>query len=244
MQDIARLFAQLNQEIMFARQRLQVLAETRSDWVAMIEEQVGSVIAGQEAESERRRQVSALSCFLKGIRHFPSLPRSSRSDTIHEPLGSSVEPTTLTVRNVPARYTQEELLKEWAPYHTFDFLYLPFSHQKKSTTGCAYINFASKDAALDFVRRWHGRFLKKHRSQDRPLNIVFASLQGYQANVEKAVSLLEKVRNESIMPALYCGGARVLTRPVLEAARASMQVSVDSVDSGGDTGARLAGPPT
>mmetsp|Transcript_456 Transcript_456/g.1147 ORF Transcript_456/g.1147 Transcript_456/m.1147 type:complete len:508 (-) Transcript_456:220-1743(-) len=124
----------------------------------------------------------------------------------------SPEVTSLCVRNVPARYSQKQLLKEWKPDGSFDFLYLLFSVREKKTLGCAFINFRSHEEALIFQDRWHGRFLESH-GKNRALDVTAASVQGYEANLQHLRQRnVEYIQNDECLPALFCGLSRLNTR--------------------------------
>eukprot|EP00418_Pyrodinium_bahamense_P012640 CAMPEP_0179110982 /NCGR_PEP_ID=MMETSP0796-20121207/51819_1 /TAXON_ID=73915 /ORGANISM="Pyrodinium bahamense, Strain pbaha01" /LENGTH=582 /DNA_ID=CAMNT_0020809127 /DNA_START=30 /DNA_END=1776 /DNA_ORIENTATION=- len=56
--------------------------------------------------------------------------------------------TTLTIRNVPGRYTQDRLIEEWGPEYSYDFLYLPHSLRDQRSKGYAFVNFTTHEAAL------------------------------------------------------------------------------------------------
>jgi len=104
---------------------------------------------------------------------------------VHRPIKPlQLGATTLAVRNVPARYTQEELIKEWGFDGTYDFLHLPYCTKSKRTLGCAFVNFVTQEEAVAFQRRWHGTFLQRH-GKTRALDIVEATVQGYWPNLAR-----------------------------------------------------------
>lgn len=90
--------------------------------------------------------------------------------------------TTWMVRNIPVNYTQKMLVKEWPADGSYDFLYLPRSHDGPCHCGYAFINFVSEALALDFKRAWHRKNLTHADPAAKRLNIVAASVQGFEAN--------------------------------------------------------------
>eukprot|EP00416_Gambierdiscus_australes_P000243 CAMPEP_0171141058 /NCGR_PEP_ID=MMETSP0766_2-20121228/139938_1 /TAXON_ID=439317 /ORGANISM="Gambierdiscus australes, Strain CAWD 149" /LENGTH=168 /DNA_ID=CAMNT_0011604773 /DNA_START=8 /DNA_END=510 /DNA_ORIENTATION=+ len=80
--------------------------------------------------------------------------------------------TTAVVRNIPRDYSQEDLLGEWVPNGTFNYLHMP---QKNSMEpfGYAFVNFVSPQCLVSFQERWHGRYLSK-RSFNKPLDVAIA----------------------------------------------------------------------
>lgn len=245
--EIARMLAQLDRDIEVTQRQMAALRAVRESWRVIIEERVGGVAALTEGEFERQPELDsqseieiplALSYLLNRGRTPPAPSSSSRSEGDSGPCDSEApavfasssssasssapRPTTLTVRNIPARYSQEGLLEEFAPRSTVDFFYLPYCLRTKKTTGSAYINFISYDATLDFVRAWHGRFLRnvRKRGRERPLDIVYSQVQGYQRNMERSVGLLDGIKNDSMLPLIMQGGVRLSARAELEATRA------------------------
>jgi len=121
--------------------------------------------------------------------------------------------TTVVLRNIPARYGIEDLLQEWEPDGSFDFLHLPRQERRSRHLGHAFLNFVSHTHAVDFCRKWHGGVLKFGMS--KPLDITAASIQGYEGNLANLrVKKVWRVRDEHL-PALFCGEQRLDTRSVL-----------------------------
>lgn len=96
------------------------------------------------------------------------------------PLGSL---TTLTVRNIPTAYSQEELLQEWPVDRSYDYLHFPYSDSMGRSIGIAFINFLSPELAAQFRKRWHGRSLGRHAT-GKMLRVEPAKVQGRNANLE------------------------------------------------------------
>jgi len=117
--------------------------------------------------------------------------------------------TTLTIRNVPARYTQDELMKEWGPKYSYNFFHLPYNTKEKKTLGFAFVNFTTHGAALFFQNRWHGKFLPLH-AKGRALDIVASPAQGYLANLQRV--RITNVEDDRLLPATFNGNLRLDTR--------------------------------
>ena len=60
------------------------------------------------------------------------------------PLGA----TTVAVQNVPARTTQEEILRTFEPDGNYNMLFLPYSIKQRRTCGYCFLNFLTPEAAL------------------------------------------------------------------------------------------------
>ncbi|CAE8616837.1 unnamed protein product [Polarella glacialis] len=98
--------------------------------------------------------------------------------------------TTLVIRNIPARYTQEMLLTEFIPDGSFDFFFLPYSFKNARTMGIAFINFRTHALALDFQGRWHRHFLQDH-GRTKHLDVAAATVQGLEANLDVAAATVQ-----------------------------------------------------
>ncbi|CAJ1461745.1 unnamed protein product [Effrenium voratum] len=123
--------------------------------------------------------------------------------------------TTLMVRNIPVRYTQEMLLKEWPNQGTYDFLYLPICIKKKCNTSFAFINFVTPQHARDFAEKWHHERLLFFSAR-KPLDISLADLQGLEKNLLQCMNnKTSRIRNVRFQPAVFNGNERVSVDNVL-----------------------------
>lgn len=120
--------------------------------------------------------------------------------------------TTLVVRNIPARYTQEKLLMEWIPDGSFDLLHLPFNFREKKMASHVFLNFVSHEMAVRFQEQWHGKFLSVH-GRTRALDICSSTIQGYMPYLDR-MPILQN-RDDSLLPALFREGVRLNTRSEL-----------------------------
>jgi len=106
------------------------------------------------------------------------------------PVRSQDAITTLMVRNVPNRYTQQELLDEinrLGFQGKYDFLYLPLDVRNRCNVGYAFVNFRSAEIAAQFVKIFDKR---PFRNQKRRIATCRpAHLQGVEANWEHCSKL-------------------------------------------------------
>jgi len=131
------------------------------------------------------------------------------------------EAKTLMVRNIPVRYTQDMLLKEW-PNDTgmYDFVYLPICIDRKRNASFCFINFVDTESALKFHTAWHKQRLQ-HFSTRKPLDISPADVQGRDENLLQIVrNKTFRIRNVHFQPAIFDGADRV-----------SMEAFMDGLDA-------------
>eukprot|EP00448_Togula_jolla_P023368 CAMPEP_0170574166 /NCGR_PEP_ID=MMETSP0224-20130122/3153_1 /TAXON_ID=285029 /ORGANISM="Togula jolla, Strain CCCM 725" /LENGTH=262 /DNA_ID=CAMNT_0010896801 /DNA_START=14 /DNA_END=802 /DNA_ORIENTATION=- len=101
------------------------------------------------------------------------------------PLDTAEETTTLMLRRIPPRCTQQRLMhviNKVGFQGRYDFLYLPTHARSCNNRGFAFCNLESPEAAKEFFRLCHGRYLPTMHSKE-PLDIVPAEIQGYERNV-------------------------------------------------------------
>jgi len=92
-------------------------------------------------------------------------------------------PTSLHVRNIPARYSQDKLLSEWpSAVWGFTFLFLPHSYSTHRSVGYGFVSFMSHELAFRFASRWHRQVLKD-QGGNRKLDMSWAEVQGFNDNV-------------------------------------------------------------
>jgi len=96
-------------------------------------------------------------------------------------------PTTLMIRNIPNRYTQNELILELEALgfaSTFDFLYVPLDKGTMSNVGYAFVNFVDPQWATKCMEAFHGYHFKRHRKVSGKIAAVsIAHIQGLEANL-------------------------------------------------------------
>lgn len=94
--------------------------------------------------------------------------------------------TTVMVKNVPVKYTQRKLLREFlsAGFHgKMDFIYLPIDPRSRCSRGFAFCNFSSPEVTQEFFSTFHKKFLNSYDSEV-PLEVAAAEIQGFEANAE------------------------------------------------------------
>lgn len=126
--------------------------------------------------------------------------------------------TTLLVRNIPARFSRDQLVQIWcvdAPETQYDFLYLPYDASMHRTKGYAFLNCLSAEAARRFWERWHRQHLPGAKNV-KALHVGAAKLQGLQANLSY-LSRHNGVRiPEAHQPVVLVNGLRVDFLALLE----------------------------
>jgi RNA recognition motif 2 len=103
--------------------------------------------------------------------------------------------TSLMVRNIPNKYTQQMLLSEFeANGHgpgVIDFFYLPIDFKNRCNRGYAFINFVDPMDILAFHRRYYGKHWRTFNS-DKICDITYARIQGKDA-------MLKRFENSALM---------------------------------------------
>jgi hypothetical protein len=92
------------------------------------------------------------------------------------------EKTTVMIRGIPKTYDQEMLLAEVEEtFLPVNFLYLP-PGKSKSNRSYGFVNFETEWAAMEFLHRFEGH--KWHSESSKLATVGFATLQGFQQNIE------------------------------------------------------------
>ena len=95
-------------------------------------------------------------------------------------------PSTLMVRNLPAKITPAELLS-WLTLRgfkgLFDFLYLPVDINSRASLGYFFINFPSPEHLNNFSRMFHNAIFPYLQTR-KTCQICLAKVQGLEANVK------------------------------------------------------------
>jgi len=157
--------------------------------------------------------------------HSKIVPRSS----ILEAARADEPVTTLMLRNIPNKYTQNSLMQEICARGfrgAFDFFYLPMDVHNRSNVSYAFLNFISPTEAENFRNEFHGRQFHGVRSR-KVAAVSNAHLQGLQANLqhfEHRVVLLS--RNDQYRPVVFRNGHRVKFEDALNEVRAKRQSAV------------------
>lgn len=122
--------------------------------------------------------------------------------------------TTLMIRNIPNKYTQQMLLTEINQRHrgNYDFFYLPIDFKNKCNMGYAFINFMDAESIIPFYKEFDSQKWTNFNSE-KVCAISYARLQGKQAMITRFQnsSLLEK--HESYRPLVFVSSGVNRGRP-------------------------------
>jgi len=114
--------------------------------------------------------------------------------------------TTVMLRNIPNRYTPEELLEEMLGHGfegCFDFFYLPTDFGTKKNMGYGFLNLSTPALAESFRCTFDRRRLTRYVTQ-KVLEMSPAVTQGFQANVMKYLKhQAGRVQNPWFRPMIF-----------------------------------------
>jgi RNA recognition motif-containing protein len=112
---------------------------------------------------------------------------------------------TLMLRNIPNKYTQEQLREDLEPFRlAIDFLYLPTDFKNNCNLGYAFLNFSDGKVAEKFAAEYNGSRLPRFPHSPKVLAVQCARVQGVDANVERfRDSSVMGVRDETMKPMLF-----------------------------------------
>jgi len=93
------------------------------------------------------------------------------------------EKTTLMIRNIPNKYTQEMMLELINENYkdSYDFFYLPIDLKNKCNLGYAFINFLSPEYIVSFFKEFEGARWGQCVVSQKVCSIRYARLQGREA---------------------------------------------------------------
>jgi len=137
------------------------------------------------------------------VRVGPGPPRRPQARQLR-----AMEPgtSTIMVRNIPARYNKERLLREWpVQRHRFNMLHLP-ENKRGMSLGYAFLNFVMSEHALAFQRCWHGRRLANH-GPNKHLDVSQARVQGLVESLRDMLAGMDTPawRSETCVPLVFEG---------------------------------------
>jgi len=94
--------------------------------------------------------------------------------------------TTVMMRNLPNKYTQQKLLEElqsngFESVRDFDFFYLPMDHCTAVNLGYCFINFVETGIANSFAMTFQGKRMQRFNSS-KTIQVMPASIQGFERN--------------------------------------------------------------
>jgi hypothetical protein len=112
---------------------------------------------------------------------------------------------TMMLRNIPNKYTQEQLRQDLEPFRVaIDFLYLPTDFKNNCNLGYAFLNFSNGKVAEKFAAQYNGSRLPRFPHSPKVLAVQCARVQGVEANVERfRDSSVMGVRDETMKPMLF-----------------------------------------
>lgn len=117
--------------------------------------------------------------------------------------------TTVMLKNIPNRYTAEEVLAEMLAGGfdgTFDFFYLPIDFKTKRNRGYSFINFRDAADARRFVEAFHGEHWTRYATQ-KILEVSPALTQGFEANITQYVRKdAQRIQNPWFRPMIFADG--------------------------------------
>jgi RNA recognition motif-containing protein len=93
--------------------------------------------------------------------------------------------TTLMIRNIPNKYTMEWLLSEVQEMSIqLQFLHVPKAKKSEANLGYAFVDFATPQAALNFMNQFEGWSWPKQPKTTKRATVDFAKLQGLEENIK------------------------------------------------------------
>merc|ERR1719277_2350412 len=100
----------------------------------------------------------------KGFKHS-IVPKTAALEQASSACDSQADATTLMIRNIPNRYSQDELIDELEGLgftDTFDFFYSPIDVGTMGNVGYAFVNFVDAGAAKRCREVLDGYSFEKH----------------------------------------------------------------------------------
>ncbi|CAE8714520.1 unnamed protein product [Polarella glacialis] len=126
--------------------------------------------------------------------------------------GESQPVTTMMLRNIPNKYTQNSLLQEINDLGfsgTFDFFYLPMDVHNRSNVGYAFINFLLPEDAERFRQAFSEHHFQRFQSR-KISSVCTAHVQGLDENMRHFENrAVTHARNDQYRPVVLRNGARV-----------------------------------
>lgn len=118
-------------------------------------------------------------------------------------------PTTMMIRNIPGRYSQNDLMLELQDLgfaSTYDFLYLPMDKGSAANVGYAFVNFVDASHAVKCKELFDNhRFLRYQRSSRKVASVSVAHIQGLEKNLryyeKTAVNMAKEKRRRPVVMA-------------------------------------------
>jgi len=145
-----------------------------------------SSMASEEWESEDAKRCKR-PCSTAGF-HHGSVPRNVDLARESSRVSGAAAPTTMMIRNIPNRYSQEELIDELDRLgfgQSFDFFYSPIDVGTLANVGYAFVNFIDATWARQCQEVIDGYAFEKYQkaSKTKMATVSVAHLQGLEANI-------------------------------------------------------------
>jgi len=93
--------------------------------------------------------------------------------------GGTDQRSTVMIRNIPNKYTQQMLLQEIDESFRglYDFFYLPIDFKNRCNVGYAFVNFIDCRSILNFLDNFDGNRWKRFNSE-KVCAVSYARIQG------------------------------------------------------------------
>eukprot|EP00984_Skeletonema_dohrnii_P002185 scaffold749_cov90-Skeletonema_dohrnii-CCMP3373.AAC.10 len=114
--------------------------------------------------------------------------------------------SSLMVRNIPNKYTQQMLLGEFAAVghgpDKMDFFYLPIDFKNKCNRGYAFVNFVDYKDIVPFFDEYNGTSWKRFNS-DKICDITYARIQGKAAMLKRFENSALMAKDDEYRPMVF-----------------------------------------
>merc|ERR1719356_2010318 len=145
--------------------------------------------------------------------HATSVPKSENLEAhANERAAKGVAVTTMMLRNIPNKYTQNTLMQEINDFGyagTYNFFYLPMDVHNRSNVGYAFINSEQPEAADRFHRSFADHRFQRFHSR-KIGGVCVAHVQGLDANLRHFENrAVTQARNDQYRPVVLQGSVRV-----------------------------------
>lgn len=159
--------------------------------------------------------------------HAQSVPKSEDLEAVafsRQNSGEVGDVTTMMLRNIPNKYTQNSLLQEINDLGftgTFDFFYLPMDVHNRSNVGYAFINFLRPDDAELFRQKFSDHRFQRFQSR-KISSVCTAHVQGLHENLQHFQNrAVTHTRNDQYRPVVFRNGCRVDIEDILAEGKSS-----------------------
>lgn len=143
-----------------------------------------------------------------------SQAQSEAASRVQEDYADTSAYTTVMIRHVPNRFSQDELVNFLKKCHfKFDFFYCPMDFRNKCNIGYFFINLPSPQAAMDFMAQFEGYQLPAYRST-KVCAASWARIQGFDQNVAHYLNSPVARMGREFRPRIFDADGRESTFPV------------------------------